>query len=134
MDNEDKEPSVAQRQAMAKLAEEAFAKRIEVARDKEGQLVQEITDDLRRELGVDALEHQINTLEDQVRILEKKREKLGWGSYGVLGSSKAERLLKGRVSDRSTDVKTLEAHRKQVLAAIWTCKSLEELEKLVEDV
>jgi hypothetical protein len=132
MDTEHKEPTQAQRQAMAKLAEELFTKRIQAARDQEGELVAEITETLRKELGVDALDHQIKSMEDQIRILEKKREQTGWSNYGLIESSKAGRLLKGRVSQQSTDVKKLEAERKQVLASIWTCESVEELEKLVE--
>ncbi len=132
MSEEEKEPSVAQRQAMAKLVEEIFAKRLQEARDQEGELVEEITGQLRRELGVDALDQKIKTLEDQVEILEKKRQTLGWGDYGVIESSKANKLLKGRVSQRSTGVKKLEVQRKEVLATIWTCQSLDELGKLVE--
>ena len=127
-----KRPTTDQRRAMANLAEDIFIKRIQQARDEEGELVEEITGDLRKELGVDALDHKIKTLEDQVDILEKKRETLGWGNYGLIQSSKANRLLKGRVSQQSTGVKQLEAERKKVLAAIWTCDTLDELNETVD--
>ncbi len=132
--NGNNKPTSDQRRAMANLAEEAFTKRIQQARDQEGELVEEITGELRKELGVDALDHKIKTLEDQVHILEKKRETLGWGNYGVIQSSKANRLLKGRVSQQSTGVKQLEADRKKTLAAIWTCDTLDELNETVESL
>ncbi len=130
--NGNHKPTTDQRRAMANLAEEIFTKRIQQARDQEGELVDEITGELRKELGVDSLDHKIKTLEDQVKILEKKRETLGWGPYGVIGSSKANKLLKGRVSQQSTGVKNLEAERKKVLATIWTCDTLDELNETVE--
>lgn len=135
MDEKNRKPTVDQRRALAKLAEEILAKRIQEARDQEGELVEQITGELRKELGVDALNHQIKTLEGQVMILEEKREKVGWGRYGeFIESSKAGRLLKGRVSQRSTSVKKLEAERKQVLARIWTCESVEELDDIVKNL
>ncbi len=134
MSEEGKEPSVAQRQALAKLAEEIFVKRIQAARDDEGALVKEITEELKKEFGVDAVDHQIDTLRKQIDILSDKKEKLGWGYSGFDDDSKAGRLLKGRVSQQSTGVKKLEEERKNLLATIWTCDSLAELEKLVEDL
>ena len=130
--NGNHKPTTDQRRAMAKLAEEIFTKRIQESRDQEGELVEEITGELRKELGVDAVDHQIDTLENQVKILEKKRETLGWGNYGIIDSSKANKLLKGRVSQQSTGVKKLEADRKKILAAIWTCDTLDELNETVE--
>lgn len=130
--NGNHKPTTDQRRAMAKLAEEVFTKRIQEARDQEGELVEEITGELRKELGVDALDHKIKTLEGQVEILEKKRETLGWGSYGIIGTSKANKLLKGRVSHQSTGVNKLEAERKKVLAEIWTCDTLDDLSEMVE--
>jgi len=127
-----KEPTVSQRQAMAKLAEESFAKRIQEARDEEGALVKEITVELKNEFGIDAVGHQIDSFKKQIDILEDKQGKLGWGYNGFDDDSKAGRLLKGRVSQRSTGVKKLDAERKKVLAAIWTCQRLDELEALVE--
>ncbi len=130
--NGNHKPTTDQRRAMAKLAEEIFTKRIQQARDEEGELVEEITGELRKELGVDSLDHKIKTLEDQVEILEKKRETLGWGNYGIIDSSKANKLLKGRVSQQSTGVKKLEAERKKILATIWTCDTLDDLNQTVE--
>lgn len=127
-----KKPTVDQRRAMANLAQEIFTKKIQEARDQEGDLVQEITGELRKELGVDTLDHQIETLNNQKKILEDKKEKLGWGYSGFLDTSKAGKLLKGRVSKESTGVKKLEAQRKAVLTGIWTCETVEELEALVE--
>jgi hypothetical protein len=127
-----KKPTTDQRRAMAKLAEEIFAGRIQEARDDEGALTQEITGELRQELGVDALDHKIDTLEDQVRLLEKKKETLGWKYGGFIETSKSGRLLKGRVAKRSSSVRDLEKQRKDVLAGIWTCETVEELNEMVD--
>ncbi|MFQ5801388.1 MAG: hypothetical protein ACE5JQ_00655 [Candidatus Methylomirabilales bacterium] len=134
MNDKNNKPTVDQRRGMAKLAEEIFAKHIQEARDQEGQLVGEITDELRNELGVDALDHQIDTLKNQIQILDEKKEKLGWEYSGFIETSKAGRLLKGRVAKQSSSVRDLEAQRKRVLTEIWTCESVEELERLLEKV
>ena len=54
------------------------------------------------------------------------------GILPVANAQETGRLLKGRVSERSSDVKTLETQRKQMIATIWTCQSLDELQALVE--
>ena len=126
-----KKPTVDQRRAMAALAEEIFTKKIEAARDQEGDLTRDITEDIRKELGVDALDHNIDTLESQKKILEDKKKKLGWGYGGFIESSKTNRLLKGRVAKQSSGLKKLEAARQQSLTSIWTCDTVEELEDLV---
>jgi hypothetical protein len=117
---------------MAKLAEDTLARRIEEARDEEGALVEEITGDLRKELGLDALDHKIDTLEDQIRLLGKKKETLGWQYGRFIESSRAGRLLKGRVAKRSSSVRDLEKRRKEVLTDIWTCESVDDLNEAVE--
>lgn len=127
-----KKPTVDQRRAMAAIAEEVFTRRIQEARDADGDLTREITEDLRKQLGVDALDHQIETLESQQKILEDKKKKVGWQYSGFLDSSKAGRLLKGRVAKQSTGMKKLEAQRRAVLTGIWTADSVEELEQMVE--
>jgi hypothetical protein len=129
--NGKRKPTTDQRRAMAQLAEGIFASLIQGARDEEGTLIEEITGELRKELGVDALDHKIDTLEDQVKILEKKKETLGWRYGGFIESSKASRLLKGRVSKRSSSVRDLEKQRKEVLTDIWTCESVDELNDMV---
>jgi len=120
-----KRPTTDQRRAMANLAEEVFTKRIH----RHGIRRASCGGDHRRPpegTRVDALDHKIKTLEDQVKILEKKRETLGWElrAHPIL---QGEQALKGRVSQQSTGVKQLEAERKKVLAAIWTCDTLDEL-------
>ena len=127
-------PTNDQRRAMAKLAEDIFTRRMQEARDNEGTLVEEITGELRQELGVDALDHKIDTLEDQARLLEKKKETLGWRYGSFIESSKSGRLLKGRVAKRSSAVRDLEKQRKDTLAGIWTCESVEELNQMVEEL
>ena len=132
--NGKKKPTTDQRRAMAQLAEGIFVKDIQEARDQEGALVEEITGDLRKELGVDALDHNIHTLENQVNILQKKKETLGWQYRGFIDSSKAGRLLKGRVAKRSSSVHDLEKQRKEVLTGIWTCETLDELNDIVDEL
>ena len=133
--NGEKKPTTDQRRAMAQLAEGIFVKDIQEAQDQEGAFVEEITGDLRKELGVDALDHNINTLQNQIKILDKKKESLGWERYGgFFESSKAGRLLKGRVAKRSSSVRDLEKQRKQVLTGIWTCETLDELNEIVGDL
>ena len=129
-----KKPTTDQRRAIAELTEDIFAKHIEEARDEEGTLTDEITGDLRKELGVDALDHKIDTLEDQIKLLGKKKETLGWNYGSFDKSSRAGRILKGRVSKRSNSVRDLEKQRKQVLTDIWTCDTVEELNDAINDL
>ena len=49
-------------------------------------------------------------------------------------SSKAGRLLKGRIAKRSSSVRDLEKRRKEVLTGIWTCETVDQLNEIADDL
>jgi hypothetical protein len=125
--NGKKKPTTDQRRAMAKLTEDIFAKRIEQANEEERDLVEEISGDLYKELGIDAIETQIDQL-------EKRKESLGWRYRSFDDDTRGGRMLKRRLGKRKSPVRNLEKHCKQALADIWTCDSVDELNERVNNL
>ena len=63
-----------QRQVLSKLAVEVLDKKIQQARDESGELVAQIREKVREELGVAAMDMEIAEMERRIRVLQKKKE------------------------------------------------------------
>jgi hypothetical protein len=61
-------------------------------RDESGDLVAQIRAKIREELGVVAMDMEIKAMEERIRVLEKKKEELGFGKYNdsLVPGSKAK--------------------------------------------
>ncbi len=140
--NNEKQLSDTQRKALVELVQKRYARRVSEAKDKEGKLAEEITEKVKVELGVDTLDNQIETLkrqldnqtktlEKQIENLEDKKEKLGFSEYGrLMGGSKAQLLIEGRVKKESREIVKLETELEKNLTGIWTASTVEEARKL----
>ena len=106
------------------------------ARDESGELVAEIREQVRRELGVDAIEVEIESMETKIGILRKKREELGFGQYkdSIVHGSKAKMLLDQRTSSASQKVKSLEEMKTDMVSKIWTSTTMTEALALLDEV
>ena len=124
----------AQRKALAQVVENAYERLLKEAQDKEGLLVQEITDQVKVELGVDTLENQIAAMQSQIETLEGKKHQLGFGSYGLGERSKAKALIDARTRQKSTALHELEKERARTLTALWTAQSVEEAKTMLADI
>ena len=125
-----------QRKVLSQLAVELLDKKIQHARDESGDLVAEIREQIRRELGVDAIEMEIESMETKIGILRKKREELGFGQYkdSIVHGSKAKMLLDQRTSSASEKVKSLEEKKTDMVSRIWTSTTMAEALALLDEV
>jgi len=134
MDKETKPLNNAQRKALAQLLEKSYERLIKQAQDNEGMLVEEITQKVKVELGVDTLENQIKALELQIENLQDKKKQLGFSEYGLLERSKAKMLIDTRLHQESSAIQDLEQDQTEKLAAIWTAQSIEETKALLKGI
>jgi len=98
--------------------------------------VAEIREQIRRELGVDAIEAEIESMEAKIGILRKKREELGFGQCkdSIVHGSKAKMLLDQRTSSANQKVKSLEEKKTDMVSKIWTSTTMTEALALLDEV
>ena len=125
-----------QRKVLSTLAVELLDKKIQHARDESGDLTAEIREQVRRELGVDAIDMEIESMETKIVILRKKKEELGFGQYkdSIVHGSKAKMLLDQRTSSASQKVKSLEEKKTDMVSRIWTSTTMTEALALLDEV
>jgi len=125
-----------QRKVLSTLAVELLDKKIQRARDESGDLTAEIREQVRRELGVDAIDTEIESMETKIVILRKKKEELGFGQYkdSIVHGSKAKMLLDQRTSSASQKVKSLEDKKTDMVSRIWTSTTMTEALALLDEV
>ena len=125
-----------QRKILSQLAVELLDKSIQRARDESGDLTAEIREQVRRELGVDAIDTEIESMETKIVILRKKKEELGFGQYkdSIVHGSKAKMLLDQRTSTASQKVKSLEEKKTDMVSKIWTSTTMTEALALLDEV
>jgi hypothetical protein len=126
-----------QRKIFSRLAEETLEQKLQQARDDSGELVAEITEQVKRELGVDTIDNQIQALERQIMTLKEQKESLGflsWRDDNLKLGSKAKQLIDNRTSSASQNIQALEAKRTEVIAQIWASQSLDEAMAILDQV
>ena len=116
----------AQRKALAKLAVELLDKKIQQARDESGDIVAQIKAQVREELGIVAMDIEIKTMEEQIRVLTKEKKKLGFDRYqnGLLPGSQAKMLVDERSSSACEKVRKLESMKMDSISGIWTATTM----------
>ena len=118
-----------QRKEFAKLAEETLARKIQRARDEAGELVSQITEQVKKELGVDTMENQIQALQRQILAIEEKKQSLGFPKFqhqGVQGGSQARQLIDSRAQAQSQSLRDLHEKRTEIITKIWASTALDE--------
>ncbi len=126
-----------QRRMLSKLAEETLNSKIQAAKDEEGQLVDEITKQVRHELGVDTITNQIAALEKQVEILEEKKLALGFPKFShvpIPKGSDAGKLIDSRTHTQSQKLRNLQEKRTEAIAKIWSSVTLDSAMALLDEV
>ena len=111
-----------QRKVFAKLAEETLERKIQGAKDSAEELVAQITEQVKRELGVDTIDNQISTLQE-------KKKALGFPEYSHLSIRKgtqAGKLIDSRTHTQGKKICDLEEKHTEVIAKIWASISLDE--------
>ena len=126
-----------QRSVLSKLAVEVLDKKIQQAKDESGELVAQIRKQVREELGVAAIDLEIKGMEDRIKVLEQKREELGFEQYyrdAIMPGSKAKMLVDKRTSTASKKVNALEEKKTDVVSRIWTVPTMAEVLSVLDEV
>ena len=125
-----------QRKILAKLAVDLLDKKIQEARDESGQLTAQIREQVREELGAVAVDMEIGELEKRIKVLEKKKEELGFGKYHdqLLPGSKAKTLADSRTEKACEKVRELEDKKTDVTSGIWAAATLEQALSILNSV
>jgi hypothetical protein len=125
-----------QRKVLAKLAVDLLDKKIQHARDESGQLTAQIRQQVREELGVMAMDLEIEEMEKRIKILEKKKEELGFGKYQdqLLPGSQAKTLVERRTETACEKVRELEDKKTDVASGIWAAATLEQALSILNSV
>ena len=115
-----------QRKALVTLAVEVLDRKIQQARDESGELVAQIRNQVREELGVVAIDMEIKSMEERIRVLERKREELGFDRYqnALLPGSRAKTLVNQRSSSACEKVRELEDMKMDSISGIWTASTM----------
>lgn len=96
----------------------------------------EIRAEIREELGVVAMDMEIADMEKRIRVLEKKKEELGFGKYNdtLIPGSKAKMLVDKRTSTACERVRELEEKKTDVVSGIWSSATMTEALSILESV
>lgn len=115
-----------QRKILANLAVDILDKKIQQARDESGELIAQIKHKVREELGITAMDMEIETMQRRIEVLQKKKEELGFSKYNdslILGSQ-AKTLVDKRASTANEKIRQLEDKKTDVISRIWTSTTL----------
>jgi hypothetical protein len=125
-----------QRKILANLAVEVLNGKVQQARDESGNLVAEIRAKVKEELGVIAMDIEIETMQKQIEALLKKKEEFGFSKYNsdtLIHGSQAKVLVDKRTSTASEKVKQLEDKKTEVTSRIWTSATVTEALSILEE-
>jgi hypothetical protein len=123
-----------QRKVLSRLAVEVLDKKIQQARDESGDLVAQIREKVRAELGVVAMDMEIAEMEKRIQVLQKKKEELGFGKYNdsLIPGSKAKMLVDKRTGTACEKVRELEEKKTDVVSGIWASTTLAQALSILE--
>jgi glutaredoxin 2 len=126
-----------QRKVLSTLAVELLDKKIQRAKDESGDLVAQIKNKVREELGITAMDMEIETMQRQIEALQKKKEEIGFSKYNndaLIYGSKAKMLVEQRTSSASEKVKSFEEKKTDMVSKIWTSTTMAEALALLDEV
>lgn len=125
-----------QRRELVKLAVVVLDKKIQQARDESGELVAQIREQVRDELGIVAMDMEIKAMEERIQVLKEKREKLGFDRYrdALLPNSRAKMLVDERSSVACEKIRELEDKRTETISGIWTSTTLSQALSILKNV
>ena len=125
-----------QRRELVKLAVGTLDRKIQQARDESGDIVAQIKAQVMEELGVAAIDNQIQAMEKQIVILKKKREQLGFSPYqdSLVPGSQAKMLVDERSSSACEKIRELEDMKTETISGIWTADTMSQALSIFENV
>lgn len=128
----------AQRKALAEIVEKRLGTKADQAREREHALEQQIVGKLVKRFKVDAMQSQIEKLEQDIANLKKLRNDLGFetgyaGEFSVTGGE-AKQLLETEVKEHSLAIRQLEDLRDVLKQGVWLAETVEEARKVIQQV
>ena len=125
-----------QRRELVKLAVAMLDRRIQQARDESGELVAQIREQVRDELGIVAMDMEIKAMEERIQILKKEKEKLGFSIYQdtLLPGSQAKMLVDERSSSACEKISELGDMKTEAISGIWTATTLSQALSILNNV
>ena len=114
----------------------ALDRKIQQARDESGELVAQIKAQVRKELGIAAMDMEIKAMEERIQVLTKEKEKLGFDRYqnALLPGSQAKMLVDERSSSACEKIRELEAMKMDSISGIWTAITLSQALSILNNV
>ena len=115
-----------QRRELVKLVVGALDRKIQQVRDESGELMAQIREQVKEELGIRTIDNQIQAMEKQIAILKEKRKQLGFSPYKdtLLPGSEAKMLVDERASSACEKVRELEDMKMDSISGIWTASTM----------
>ena len=127
--------NTSQRQALVKLVERAYNRRIEAQKASLKDATAEITREVKEELGILDIEEQIACHESMIKELEAEKVKLGFSKYQndeVIPGSQAKKLVASRAKAKKDELTALEAEMDALMTKIWTAATVNEVKPEVD--
>ena len=125
-----------QRQALVKLVQNAYGRRIEKQRELYHRAVEQVTQEVKGELGITGIEEELRELEHRTKELESQKEELGFSKYNdhVITGSDAEGMIAQGAETEKERIRMLQLRMDKDISAIWTATELSEVKPMVDEI
>ncbi|MFC1714614.1 hypothetical protein ACFL6S_13185 [Candidatus Poribacteria bacterium] len=125
-----------QRQALVKVLENAYDRRLHKLRETKESALAQVTREVKSELGVTRIDQELEELKQKITDLESQKEKLGFSKYNdnaIVGSD-AHRMIAEGISPDKERIMRVASEKDQKIAEIWTATGLSHAKALVDAV
>ncbi len=128
--------NTSQRQALVKLVQTAYNRRIETQRELYNDSLARITKELKTELGVSKMDDEIKALEQKIKELRDSKQKLGFSEYSdsIIPGSEAKKLIDQKANLEKAKVTALESQLEKALSAIWLTGDINDVKAIIDSV
>lgn len=128
----------AQRKALAEIIEKRINGRLELARQNEAKLQQQLTAEIAQHFKIDAIKVEILRLQKLQKNLERRLEEIGFdqdyqGNL-LIARGAAQKLLKVKLESRSLAIRSLEGVRDVLKQRVWLAQTVEDVKRVSEDL
>ena len=128
--------NTSQRQALEKLVQNTFNRKIQQQRDTYNDAVSRVTKEVKDELGITAIDEELKALKQKITDLESEKERLGISKYNdaFLSGSKTKDIVDEKTAKEKQSIKELESQMDKTITAIWTAEELSEIKGIVDGI
>ena len=125
-----------QRQALVKVLESTYDRRIQDQRERQDEARRQVTKEVKDELGVSSIDDELEELKNRIVQLESKKEKFGFSKYNdhPIPDSEAFKMIQDGISPEKEKTARLESEKAVNITQLWTATDLSEAKQLVDSV